>query len=182
MGPLHTLRVTAKGHGMAELEDELLTTSFRNVMAGVVSPVTVITTFWDGLPHGTTVSAFVSLSMDPPMVLVSLDKGSELLGLVRSSRRFGVNVLGSDQAALALAFARKGGADKFAGVSWDAASGVPRLAGATGWLTCEVADLVTGGDHVIVLGDVVAAERAGGEPLTYHARTFGTHSMLVETP
>jgi flavin reductase (DIM6/NTAB) family NADH-FMN oxidoreductase RutF len=70
----------------------------------------------DGLPHGATVSAFALLSMNSPMVLVSLDRGSELLGLVRESGRFGLKVLGSDQSQLALNFARKGGVGKFAGV------------------------------------------------------------------
>ncbi|MFI6549346.1 flavin reductase family protein [Streptomyces prunicolor] len=166
---------------MAGLEDELLMTAFREVMAGVAAPVTVVTAMEAGLPHGTTVSAFTSLSMNPPMILVALDGGSELLGLVKSSRRFGVNVLGRSQSALALAFARKGGAAKFAGVPWEADSGIPRLPDAPGWLVCEVADMVTGGDHVIVLGTVVAAETADGQPLTYHARSFGTHTALVES-
>src|SRR3954469_19110691 len=89
-----------------------LQTSFRNVMAGVCTPVSVVTTIADGRPHGTTVSAFASLSMDPPMVQVSLDHGSELLALVRDSGTFGLNVLSSGQSALATMFATKGGAVK----------------------------------------------------------------------
>ena len=74
-----------------------LTEHFREVMAGVATPVTVVTAMSDGPPHGTTVSAFASLSMNPPMVLVSLDRGSELLSLIQESRRFGVNVLGTPE-------------------------------------------------------------------------------------
>jgi flavin reductase (DIM6/NTAB) family NADH-FMN oxidoreductase RutF len=74
-----------------------LTEHFREVMAGVATPVTVVTAMSDGLPHGTTVSAFASLSMNPPMVLVSLDRGSELLSLIQESRRFGVSVLGTPE-------------------------------------------------------------------------------------
>jgi flavin reductase (DIM6/NTAB) family NADH-FMN oxidoreductase RutF len=178
---LQGLWETAKGTVMVEPERELMTV-FRDVMAGVPAPVTVVTAMGGGLPHGTTVSAFASLSMNPPMVLVALDRGSELLGLIRSSRRFGVNVLGRTQSGWALAFARKGGADKFSGVRWEAEVGIPRLPGAPGWLVCEVADFVDGGDHVIVLGNVVAAETSGGAPLTYHARGFGTHASLAEAP
>jgi flavin reductase (DIM6/NTAB) family NADH-FMN oxidoreductase RutF len=148
--------------------------AFREVMAGVPTPVSVVTTLRDGRPHGTTVSAFASLSMAPPMVLVALDRGSELLARLAIGQPFGVNVLGADQAGLAAAFARKG-ADKFAGVDWRADGGAPRLLGSPGWLACTVAQLVDGGDHVVVLGDVVRADAAGGPPLTYHARTFGTH-------
>jgi flavin reductase (DIM6/NTAB) family NADH-FMN oxidoreductase RutF len=87
---------------------------------------------------------------------------------------FGLNVLGHGQAQLAAAFARKGD-DKFAGVPWTEDGGAPRLDGSPGWLACTVAQLVDGGDHVVVLGDVWSAVRADGAPLTYHARTFGTH-------
>jgi flavin reductase (DIM6/NTAB) family NADH-FMN oxidoreductase RutF len=128
-------------------------------------------------PHGTTVSAFASLSMAPPMVLVSLDRGSELLAVVRTTRRFGVNILASDQRALALVFARKG-ADKFDGVTWAPAHDVPRIEAAPGWLACELADLVPGGDHVVVMGTVVDARTVTADPLTYHSRAFGTHTPL----
>jgi flavin reductase (DIM6/NTAB) family NADH-FMN oxidoreductase RutF len=162
-------------------EDDLQA-AFRGVMAGVATPVSVITAVsgadGEGLPHGTTVSAFASLSMDPPMVLVSLDRASDLLAVVRETGRFGVNVLGAGQSHLALAFARKGGTGKFSGVRWTRESGLPRLPGAPGWLACEVATLVDGGDHVVALGTVVAAETLGGAPLTYHGRVFGTHAAL----
>lgn len=163
---------------MSSVPDLAMQTAFREVMAGVATPVSVVTSVADGLPHGTTVSAFASLSMDPPMVLVALDRGSDLLALVRLAGRFGVNVLGSTQSALALAFARKGGVGKFSGVQWELDHGLPRLPGAPGWLACDVTDLVDGGDHVVALGKVIAAETLGGPPLTYHARVFGTHSSL----
>ncbi|MGY1602480.1 flavin reductase family protein [Geodermatophilus sp. SYSU D00815] len=148
--------------------------AFREVMAGVCTPVSVVTVLRHGRPHGTTVSAFASLSMAPPMLLVALDRGSELLARLAVGRPFGVNVLGAGQADLAAAFARKG-PDRFAGARWVTDTGAPRLTGSPGWLACTVAQLVDGGDHVVVLGDVVRAAAADGPPLTYHARTFGTH-------
>jgi flavin reductase (DIM6/NTAB) family NADH-FMN oxidoreductase RutF len=154
--------------------------AFREVMASVCTPVSVVTAMSGGLPHGTTVSAFASLSMSPPMVLVSLDLGSDLLAVLRQTGRFGLNVLGSGQSALATTFARKGGAGKFAGVPWDAEAGVPRIPGAGGFLVCSVNRLVPAGDHVIALGDVLAARAAHGRPLTYHARAYGTHVALRE--
>src|SRR5260370_14840158 len=80
---------------------------FRDVMSAVCSPVTVITAAGSGRPHGTTVSAFSSLSLDPPMVLVALGKTSELLSFIRATERFGVNVMGRAQAAVAVTVARK---------------------------------------------------------------------------
>ncbi|KAF0960865.1 MULTISPECIES: flavin reductase family protein [unclassified Rhodococcus (in: high G+C Gram-positive bacteria)] len=152
--------------------------TFKDVMAHVATPVAVVTSMDGGLPFGTTVSAFTSLSMTPPMVLVSLDRGSETLELITASKKFGLNVLGRDQQVIALKFAKKGGIGKFQGVRWDVEHDLPRIAGAAGWIACHVEQLVEGGDHVVVLGNVVAAENNYSEPLTYHRRVFGTHSAL----
>lgn len=156
---------------------------FREVMAGVCTPVAVVTALNGDRPHGTTVSAFASLSLDPPMVLVALARSSDLLAMVRETGRFGLNVLGSSQVALAARFAGKGtatfGPGKFDEVAWAADNGLPRLDGAQGWLACEVSDLVAGGDHVVALGVVVGAGTSDGLPLTYHRRAFGTHGPLA---
>ncbi|MFC9836339.1 flavin reductase family protein [Rhodococcus sp. NPDC127530] len=152
--------------------------TFKDVMAHVATPVAVVTSMDGGLPFGTTVSAFTSLSMTPPMVLVSLDKGSETLELITASKKFGLNVLASDQQGTALEFAKKGGIGKFHGVRWEVDHGLPRIAGAAGWIACHVDHFVGGGDHLVVLGNVVAAENSYGDPLTYHRRVFGTHSAL----
>lgn len=154
-------------------------TMFRDVMASVCTPVSVVTTIDGDRPHGTTVSAFASLSVDPPMVLVSLDRASALLALVREHRMLGLNILASEQASLALAFARKGD-DKFADVEWTLRAGVPHITGAAGWLAGEVSDLVDGGDHVIALVRVSEMALGTGIPLTYYNRTFGTHRALVD--
>ncbi|MDI2030496.1 flavin reductase family protein [Saccharopolyspora sp. TS4A08] len=156
-------------------------TAFREVMAGVCTPVSVVTAMDGDRPHGTTVSAFASLSLNPPMVLVALDRASELLALVRRSDRFGVNVLADGQSALAKQFARKGSA-KFHGVRWCPAGGLPRLDGASGWLACEVSGLVDGGDHVIAIGAILDADARGTAPLTYHQRRFGTHTAFRGQP
>lgn len=159
-------RTVAEGTALAD--------GFREVMAGVCTPVAVVTTIAGGLPHGTTVSAFASLSLAPPMVMVALDRGSDLLGRLEVGGPLGLTVLAGGESGLAQVFARKG-ADKFAGVPWDLDAGAPRLRGQGGWLGCTVSGLVPGGDHVIVLAEVRRADPGTGTPLTYHARTFGTH-------
>ncbi|MGW8816235.1 flavin reductase family protein [Gordonia terrae] len=155
-----------------------LQTNFKNVMASVCTPVAVVTATSDDLPYGTTVSAFTSLSMTPPMVLVALDKGSELLAVVQKTGAFGLNVLGSDQSDLAMTFARKGGSSKFEGVGWENENGVPRLPGAGGFVVCSVEQVVEGGDHLVVLGGVQTAHLLNTPPLTYHSRSFGTHVAM----
>jgi flavin reductase (DIM6/NTAB) family NADH-FMN oxidoreductase RutF len=153
---------------------------FKDVMAGVCTPVSVVTSVDADTPYGTTVSAFTSLSLEPPMVLVALDQRSDLLAVLRRSGRFGLNVLADRQADLAMTFARKGGGGKFDGVRWHDDGGVPRLPGTTGFLRCDVTELVAGGDHVIVLGEVRHADSGAGAPLTYHRRAFGTHRPVEE--
>ncbi|MFF2313023.1 flavin reductase family protein [Streptomyces albidoflavus] len=154
--------------------------AFRDVMAAVASPVAVVTALDGSRPHGTTVSAFASLSLTPPMVLVSLDQRSHLLAVIRRSGRFGVNVLGARQADLASGFARPG-LGKFDGIDWSPSEELPRLPDAAAWIAAEVADYVDAGDHTVLLAHVTAAEPGEGSlrPLTYHRRSFGTHNPLA---
>ncbi|MFI1730427.1 flavin reductase family protein [Streptomyces acidicola] len=154
--------------------------AFRDAMAAVASPVAVVTALDGRRPHGTTVSAFASLSLTPPMVLVSLDGQSQLLAIIRRTGRFGLNVLGSHQSDLATAFASSG-PDKFRGVPWSPSEDLPRLPGSATWIAAEVDDYVPGGDHTVLLAHAVAAERGAGSlsPLTYHQRSFGTHTPLA---
>lgn len=151
-----------------------LQSRFVEVMAEVCAPVTVLTTWADGRPHGTTVSAFASLSLQPPMVVTALDRRSDLLAVLERTGQVGVNVLASTQHELARRFAQKG-PDKFDGVEWTDDHGVPRLPGVVGWLACRVARFTEGGDHVLVIGAVEEASAVPGAPLAYHRRLFGTH-------
>ncbi|TVZ07040.1 flavin reductase [Trebonia kvetii] len=153
--------------------DRVDATVFRDTLARVPTPVTVVTSHIDRKPHGTTVSAFTSLSLDPPMILVSLDQTSSLLKIITESGRFGVNVLASGQASLATTFARKGD-DKFDGVAWYMDHDAPRLAGKGQWLVCHADQQITAGDHVIIIGLVVHADTHSFEPLLYRQRAFGT--------
>ena len=154
---------------------------FRDLMAAVCAPVTVVTALDEAGPHGTTVSAFASLSLSPPLVTVALDRRSALLGLIRETGRLGVNVLSADGDEVALRFARNG-ADRFDGVGWTLAQGLPRLDGAAGWGACELRQVVEGGDHLLLIAEVVQAESPPVAPLVYGHRTFGTHSGFTSRP
>ena len=156
---------------------EQLLARFLDTMASACSSVSVVTTEDTGAPHGTTVSAFCSLSVNPPMILVSLDNSSRLLRRIRTSRRFGLNLLASDQSDLARRFAAKA-EDKFEGVDHELAEGVPRLSGTAGWVSCELHAELPGGDHAILLGAVTDAASTGRAPLTYYSRSFGTHTPV----
>lgn len=152
---------------------------FKDLMASVPAPVTVLTTAGLDGPAGTTVSAFMSLSLEPPMVLAALNNDSALLAHIRNAGFFGVNVLAHGQTDVALSFARKSD-DRFAGVVWELDHGLPRLAGTTGWIVCELAEALPGGDHAILLGDVKHADCSRAAPMVYSHRLFGTNSELVK--
>lgn len=152
--------------------------AFRDLMAHVAAPVAVVTATHDGVPYGTTISAFTSLSMTPPLILACLERSSRTLQIVSSTQRFGINILASMQPGIALAFSRKGGPEKFRDIAWQPDRELPRIEGVAGWVACRLHQLVDGGDHLIMLGDVETAERLSTDPLVYHRRVFGTHQAL----
>jgi NDP-mannose synthase len=173
-GALERLAVTqarAKKNGTGESVTGVDLDSFKETLAGVPAPVTIVTTSTGSRPHGTTVSAFSSLSADPPLVLVALDKKSDLLRLLPETGRFAVNLLAGDQEELGLACAKKG-QDKFSKVPWQEDLGLPRIEGAAAFLACEIQEFLPGGDHVIVVGLVTACESEKDEALVYHRRRF----------
>jgi flavin reductase (DIM6/NTAB) family NADH-FMN oxidoreductase RutF/DNA-binding FadR family transcriptional regulator len=149
-------------------------TEFRNIVGHFATGVTVITALHDGQPFGTTASAFTSLSLEPPMVLVCLNKTSSTETAVAASRRFAVNILGEDQADEAMRFATKTGDEKFKGVAVvDGQWGEPLLGEALAILECRVVEQVTGGTHSVFLAEVDRASARTGTPLAYFRGQFG---------
>jgi flavin reductase (DIM6/NTAB) family NADH-FMN oxidoreductase RutF len=152
----------------------LSTDEFRRAMAHLPTGVTVVSAPAAEGPLGATANAVTSLSLDPPLMLACLDRGSRTLAAVQDAGRFGVSVLGSGQESIARAFATKAPhAEKWADVPAIDHDGVPIVAGGPAWITCELRDLHPGGDHVILVGAVLAL---GGddesEPLVFHAGAY----------
>lgn len=163
--------------GTAEVVDQRI---FRDVVGRFASGVTVITTTADDKQYGTTASAMSSLSMDPPMILICLNKTSETGAAVLTSGTFAVNILAKGQEHLASQFAVKGD-DKFADVS--TARGVlgdPLIADTLATMQCRTVETVTGGTHTVFLAEVVDAEARDLEPLTYFRGRFGRLEAAME--
>lgn len=147
---------------------------FRDAIGRFPTGVCVVTTFGPDGPAGLTTNAVSSLSLDPLLLLVCFDNGSRTLPAVRSSGRFGVNVLAAGQEELARVFASKAmPAEKFAAVTHVEEHGVPVLDGAAAWIACSLTELLPGGDHTIgigaVLGTYSAPER---EPLVFEGGRY----------
>jgi flavin reductase (DIM6/NTAB) family NADH-FMN oxidoreductase RutF len=151
----------------------LTSDEFREVISHFASGVTVITAVHDGRPFGTTASAVSSLSLEPPMLLVCMNKQSETGRAVAESKRFGVNILGAHQVDLAKRFAQKG-SDKFAEVPvTPGKSGEPLFEEALATLECRVVEETTGGTHYVFLAEVESGAARGGAPLAYFRGEFG---------
>ena len=140
----------------------------RRVMGLFATGVTILTTRdADGHPFGLTANAVTSLSLEPPLLLVCIDKKSETHPHFVTSKAFVVNILGEHQQELSSRFAKSGG-DKFAGVSHATnLDGVPIIDGTLAHLECRIVETHEGGDHVIHIGEVHSAEIRGGAPLLY---------------
>jgi 3-hydroxy-9,10-secoandrosta-1,3,5(10)-triene-9,17-dione monooxygenase reductase component len=146
---------------------------FRRAMALLPTAVTIITTRGEAGPAGATANAVVSLSLDPPLMLACLDRGSRTLEVLRAADRFGISVLGERQSSLAREFASKvPHSEKFRDVSHAEREGVPMIDGAIAWISCRVRELHEGGDHVIAIGEVLEVVAGGGEPLVFHAGEY----------
>ena len=142
-------------------------------MALAPTAVTIVTAAGEAGPAGATANAVVSLSLDPPLMLACLDRGSRTLETVRSSGAFGVSVLAAGQQALARGFASKAPhTEKFREVAYSERSGVPILDGAVAWVACAVRELHPGGDHEIAVGEVLAVGSDGGDPLVFYAGAY----------
>ena len=152
----------------------VLENEFRAAMRNVASPVAVVTTYVGDQPHGSTVSAFMSLSMKPPMLLVCLDNRSALLALLSIGSPLGVNILASGQSDVATLFASRD-VDRFGALSWSLRDGSPALVDTHAWVATRVGSLLPAGDHVLVLADVIGASHDTREPLVYHRKLYGTH-------
>lgn len=152
------------------------TSEFRRVMGHFPTGVTIVTTrLGNGGACGLTVNAFCSVSLDPPLVLVCVERDADSHACITDTGFFAVNILGSEKGeTLSRRFATFGVADKFEGVAFrEVVTGAPVLEVAVAWVDCQLVRAVPGGDHTIFLGEVVAADAVDGSPLVYYRGGYG---------
>jgi 3-hydroxy-9,10-secoandrosta-1,3,5(10)-triene-9,17-dione monooxygenase reductase component len=151
----------------------------RRVMGHFATGVTVITTKdQGGGPNGLTANAFMSLSLNPPLILISIDKGATCYACFAPDNGFTVNFLSEHQEEISRRFATKG-IDKFAGLKWkEGSNGAAILDGVLGYVECRITQCYDGGDHTIVLGEILNVSAAGERPLLFFK---GKYQRLSET-
>jgi len=146
---------------------------FRNTMGLFATGVTIVTARVSDERRGMTVNAFTSVSLDPPLVLVCVDRGASMLPMLEIADAFAVNILAADQRGTSDAFARHGqnNADMNGVPFRDGPLGSPILEGVLSWAECRVEERHDGGDHTIFVGRVEALsiERSDASPLLFFA-------------
>lgn len=149
--------------------------AFRAAMAQLASGVTVVTMRVDGEDRGFTATSVTSLSLVPSLVLVCVTREQRSHGWIERSGHFAVNVLERSQTELGVRFASALTDDRFAGLTLTRGpTGAPLLPGCLALLDCVVRHVLPGGDHSIVVGEVLSAEAREGAPLVYYRRQWGT--------
>ena len=140
----------------------------RRLMGQFATGVTIITTRdVEGRPYGLTANAFTSLSLEPPLVLICIDRKAETFSHFYASRYFVVNVLTEEQQELSSRFAKSGGF-KFEGIAYETNGvGVPVLDGTLAHMECALIETHEAGDHVIHVGEVENFAVRGGRPLMF---------------
>lgn len=155
-----------------QVDGQALRAAFGCFPSGVIA----VCAMRDGRPDGMAASAFTSVSLDPALVSVCVQKTSATWPRLRASPRLGLSVLSSGHEAACLSLARKEG-DRFAGVEWETSSrGAVFVSGASAWLDCVVEDELTAGDHLVVLLRIQQLQSTPEiSPLVFHGSRF--HSL-----
>jgi flavin reductase (DIM6/NTAB) family NADH-FMN oxidoreductase RutF len=147
--------------------------TFRAVLGRLASGVSVITTVdADGRDHGMTITALCSVSLDPPLILVCVDRAATMYPHMLTASRFAVSMLTADQESLSQRFAKTGD-DKFGGVACTRElTGCALVDDALAHLECHVWAQYEGGDHTIFVGRVVRAAAREAQPLLYYRGAY----------
>lgn len=150
---------------------------FRKAMGCFATGVTIVTVDLDGEVHGMTANAFASVSLDPPLVLVCVDRSASTHAHLHARRRFGINVLSEDQRAISEYYARANRtyerAEAEAGAQFDRTRhGTPRLNGSLAFLECCLHSAMDAGDHTIFIAEVEDVVVREGEPLVFYQGNY----------
>ena len=160
------------------LDPEKLRAAMRAWSAGVA----VVTAMHEGNKHGATVNSFTSISIEPAMITISLQKSARTHELISKSRAFGLTILSAEQSKISDLFAGKmtEAGDRFSGLQTQTlVTGSPLIVGGLAWLDCRVMETFTAGNSTLFIAEVLAAQNTGnGQPLIYHSRIYWKLSQL----
>ncbi|MDF2856018.1 MAG: flavin reductase domain protein FMN-binding protein [Neobacillus sp.] len=145
---------------------------FRNAMGKFATGITVVTTEVNSEPHGMTANAFVSVSLNPKLVLVSIDKRAKILSKIQNSKKFAVSFLSADQETESMRFA--GQLKEDSPYQFERFGELPVIKGALANMSCNVYNEVEAGDHILFIGEVTDLQVNEGDPLLYFGGKYRT--------
>ncbi|MFZ7943700.1 flavin reductase family protein [Neobacillus sp. 19] len=148
---------------------------FRNAMGKFATGITVVAAEVDGNVHGMTANAFMSVSLNPKLVVVSIAEKAHILEKIRKSRTFSVNILSADQQEMSMIFA--GQVKDHQEVVFERLNGVPVLPNALAQIACEVTNAYVEGDHTLFISKVTDIQMKDSDPLIYYS---GNYRRLAE--
>jgi flavin reductase (DIM6/NTAB) family NADH-FMN oxidoreductase RutF len=149
---------------------------FRDALGTFATGVTIVSTRADDLVHGMTANGFMSVSLDPALVVVSIATGARMHDILLRSGRYGVSVLARDQEPVSRHFA---GRPQTAQIALVESRGTPLVDGALTHVVADVVDAHAAGDHTLFIGEVLHFEHRAGEPLIFHS---GAYRRLITSP
>ena len=167
--------------GMEERMERDVQTGLKQAMRAYPQGVTVATTDGPSGATGMTVSSFTSVSLEPPLVLISIAKGSAMHDLFREAKAYAINFLADDQKSVSDRFAgRTSARDRFEGLRFTkGVTGSPIVEGARVAIECKAWKVYEGGDHSILVGEVVSARTLNSKrPLVYYSQQYTTTELL----
>jgi flavin reductase (DIM6/NTAB) family NADH-FMN oxidoreductase RutF len=148
----------------------------RAAMRAWTTGVTVVTATHNGVKHGMTVNSFVSISLEPALIAISLQHTSRTHNFVSKTNAFGLTILSAEQQAISDIFAGRANdaGDRFANIKTKTLiTGAPLIEGGLAWMDCRVVHTYDGGMNTLFIGEVVSARSDGkGMPLIYHNRSY----------
>ncbi|TCP30190.1 flavin reductase (DIM6/NTAB) family NADH-FMN oxidoreductase RutF [Scopulibacillus darangshiensis] len=150
--------------------------TFRDAMGKFATGITVITTVIDDHIHGMTANAFMSVSLDPKLITVSIDEKAHMYDKMQQTGKFAVSILSDKQTKMSMHFA---GQKEKEDVEFDWHGGVPVIKDALANIICNVYDSHKVGDHTLFIGEVVDLHLSEGDPLTFFGGKYG-HNQLIK--
>ncbi|HEX6593528.1 MAG TPA: flavin reductase family protein [Bacillota bacterium] len=143
---------------------------FRNAMGKFATGITVVTTEHEGETMGMTVNAFMSVSLDPKLIAVSIGNQARMYTTLQKTKEFGVSILSADQQDYSMVFAKQKESDE--PIPFTTLGGVPVLKGALATVSCKVKETVEAGDHLIFIAEVTDLEVNEGAPILYYGGRY----------
>ncbi|AXF57032.1 flavin reductase family protein [Salicibibacter kimchii] len=150
--------------------------TFRNAMGRFATGVTVITTKAGEDIHGMTANAFMSISLDPKLITVSVDNNATMLEKIKSSGQFAVSFLSEDQQDIAMHFAGQTNEEK--DINFDIINDVPVIKDALASIVCDLERSYEVGDHTLFIGEVAEINLTDGNPLTFYKGKYGRYQSV----